>query len=76
MARISAGDLALDGGEDYELLFCVPPRHAEKLRAAPGFARIRQIGEIRAGTEVVIVGSDGERREFGAKGWDPFRSKP
>ncbi len=73
MARISGENLALDGGEDYELLFCVPRRRAVKLRAAPGFARIRQIGEIRSGTEVVIVGSDGERREFVAKGWDPFR---
>jgi thiamine-monophosphate kinase len=73
MARISGEDLALNGGEDYELLFCVPPTRAGKLRAAPGFGRIRQIGAIRAGTEVLIVGSDGERREFVAKGWDPFR---
>lgn len=73
MAGISGENLALDGGEDYELLFCVPPRCAGRLRAAPGFARIRQIGEIRSGTEVVIVGSDGEGREFVAKGWDPFR---
>jgi thiamine-monophosphate kinase len=73
MAKISAEDVALNGGEDYELLFCVPPARAAKLRAAPGFARIRQIGEIRSRTEVVIVGSDGERREFVAKGWDPFR---
>jgi thiamine-monophosphate kinase len=76
MARISARDLALDHGEDYELLFCVPRARAARLRAAPGFARIRQIGEIRSGTEVVIVGSDGERREFVSKGWDPFRRSP
>jgi thiamine-monophosphate kinase len=73
MGHLSGLDLALDGGEDYELLFCVPPARVAKLRAAPGFARIRQIGEIRGGSEVVIVGSDGERREFVAKGWDPFR---
>ncbi len=76
MARISAQNLALDGGEDYELLFCVPPARASRLRAAPGFSHIRQIGEIRSGHEVVIIGSDGEGREFVAKGWDPFRRKP
>ena len=75
MARISAEGLALDAGEDYELLFCVPPANVLKLGAAPGFSRIRQIGEIRRGRDVVIVGSDGERREFEAQGWDPFRRK-
>lgn len=73
MARISPEDLALNGGEDYELLFCVSPSRAGKLRGAPGFAHIRQIGEIRQGIDVAIVGSDGERREFVPKGWDPFR---
>jgi thiamine-monophosphate kinase len=76
MARISGQDLALDGGEDYELLFCVPPAQTSKLRAAPGFSRIRQIGEIRSGHDVVIVGKGGERRELLAKGWDPFRRGP
>jgi thiamine-monophosphate kinase len=73
MARLSAERLALDGGEDYELLFCVPPERVAKLRAAPGFSSIRQVGEIRSGTDAIIVGSDGERRELVAKGWDPFR---
>ena len=38
--------LALHGGEDYELLFTIPPRQAKKLHNAPGASALTPIGEI------------------------------
>jgi thiamine-monophosphate kinase len=38
--------MALHGGDDYELLFTVSRRNKKKLRRAPGFAKLTCIGEI------------------------------
>jgi thiamine-monophosphate kinase len=64
--------MALHGGEDYELLFTVSPRHAKRLRSAPGFAEITAIGEIERGKGIVLVGSDGTAKRLFPGGWDPF----
>jgi thiamine-monophosphate kinase len=66
-------EMALHGGDDYELLFTVPAAKEKKLRAAPGFLTIRRMGEIVSGRKVAIVRRDGEAKELGAGGWDPFR---
>jgi len=67
--------LALHGGEDYELLFTVPPKHMKRLRRAPGFLEITAIGEIERGTKTVLVGDDGVVTPLCSGGWDPFRKK-
>ena len=44
--------LALHGGEDYELLFTVPPHQAKKLRRASGPSTLTAIGEITANRKI------------------------
>jgi thiamine-monophosphate kinase len=67
--------MALHGGDDYELLFTVPPRRVKDLRGAPGFSDLTAIGEIERGGRVVLVGSDRHARPLRPGGWDSFRRK-
>jgi len=65
--------MALHGGDDYELLFTVPRRLAKRLPSAPEFRSIAAIGEIERGKQVVLVDSAGHARPLKPRGWDPFR---
>jgi thiamine-monophosphate kinase len=65
--------LALHGGEDYELLFTVSPRQAKKLSRAPGAAAIRPIGEITRNRHLILLAPDGREQRLQSQGWDPFR---
>jgi len=67
--------LALHGGEDYELLFTVSPKNAKRLRRAPGFSEITAIGEIERGKNVVLVDANGSAKRLVSGGWDPFHKK-
>lgn len=67
--------LALHGGDDYELLFTVPPRHLKKLRSAPGFRQLTAIGGITREKGILLVGSDGSAKPLVPGGWDPFHQK-
>jgi thiamine-monophosphate kinase len=64
--------LALHGGEDYELLFTVPPRHAKKLRKAPGASALTPIGEITRNRNIILVGRNRRDQPLKPHGWDPF----
>jgi len=75
MDRESAKELALHGGEDYELLFSVSPRRVSRLPANFRGLRLTQIGEITAGSGVRVFGRDGKLEPLRAAGWDPFRQK-
>ncbi len=66
--------LALHGGEDYELLFTAPPRQAKKLRKAPSAPELTAIGEITSNRKVVLVHQDGSTAPLKSGGWDPFRA--
>lgn len=66
--------LALHGGEDYELLFTVPPRNIRKLTKAPGFSQLAAIGEVTRGRSITLIGTDGSKKPLKSRGWDPFRS--
>jgi thiamine-monophosphate kinase len=66
-------DMALHGGEDYELVFTVPRGRSTKLGAAPGLADLPAIGEIQRGREISLVGSDGHTEKLKPGGWDSFR---
>jgi thiamine-monophosphate kinase len=72
--RLNPLQMALHGGDDYELLFTVPPKHAKRLRRAPGFRSITAIGEIERGTQIVLVDRKGRSHRLVAGGWDPFGS--
>jgi thiamine-monophosphate kinase len=67
--------MALHGGEDYELLFTVPPGKVKRLRGAPDVREITAIGEIEHGKGVTLISADGRSRALNSGGWDPFRRK-
>jgi thiamine-monophosphate kinase len=66
--------MSLHGGDDYELLFTVPPRNIKKLSNAPGFSQLTSIGEIMRGKAVTLVSPSGAKTPLTPQGWDPFRS--
>ncbi|HEV8421069.1 MAG TPA: thiamine-phosphate kinase [Actinomycetota bacterium] len=67
--------LALEGGEDYELLATLPPgavrRTAAKLAERFG-TQLTEIGEIREGSGLIAIQSDGSERPLEPRGWDHF----
>ena len=67
--------MALQGGEDYELLFTVPKRKLRELQDAPAAKGLRAIGEIRRGSGMSLVTAKGTTRVLKPLGWDPFRGK-
>lgn len=62
---------ALNGGEDYELLFTVPIGDHEKVRDIEGVRLIGHITEERFGQ--VLVSRDGQEFELKAQGWNPLK---
>jgi thiamine-monophosphate kinase len=67
--------LALDGGDDYELLFTVSPRQVKKLNRAPGASALTAIGEITRNRELILVASNGREIPLKPQGWDPFNNR-
>ncbi len=67
-------DLLLSGGDDYELLFCVPPpRVVEIPREGRGWVTVRQIGRVETGRGAILRGILGER-DVGDLGHDHLRA--
>ena len=64
---------ALDGGDDYELLFTVPPSRANRIPRGIAGAAVTRIGAITARREVVLLSEEGSKDTLRARGWDPFR---
>jgi thiamine-monophosphate kinase len=71
--KLDPVQLALHGGEDYELLFTLAPRHTKKLRGAPGASALTPIGEITRNRQLILIASDGQEKPLKSQGWDPFR---
>jgi thiamine-monophosphate kinase len=69
---LNARQMALDGGDDYELLFTVPRRNERKLRKAPE-SNLTCVGEITRDRRVLIVDDGGRASQLNPAGWDPFR---
>jgi thiamine-monophosphate kinase len=71
--------LALGGGEDYELLFCLrEPRAAAALTRSLGVP-VSRIGRITSSGKAVLIKAGGAARRCGAPalaGWDQLRSQP
>jgi thiamine-monophosphate kinase len=66
--------LALHGGDEYELLFAVKPKNAGRLGDAFQGLRLTRIGEITANKRIVLE-SGGKLQELESRGWDPFRER-
>ena len=70
---LSPLELALHGGEDYELVFAVPSRLARRIPSSHRGVRLTQVGEFVRGREVRLVDSDGRASRLAPRGWDHFR---
>lgn len=66
--------MALHGGDDYELLFTVSRRNERRLRRAPESSALRCIGEITRDRRIVVADAVGCTTPLPSGGWDPFRS--
>ena len=63
-------DLALHGGEDYELLFT----SAKEIPAKVAGVRVTRIGRITRGHAMELIEGDGHRRRLVARGWEHFKT--
>jgi thiamine-monophosphate kinase len=64
---------ALNGGEDYELLFTVPLTEHEKVAAIKGIKVIGHITKAELGSGLIT--RDGQEFELKAQGWNPLKEK-
>lgn len=71
LSREVSLDLALHGGEDYELLFTAPP--AKHMPARLGGIPLKCIGQITA-TKKLLINQGGRSRPLKPAGWEHFRS--
>ena len=62
---------ALNGGEDYELLFTVPIGDHEKIEQLEGVRLIGHITRQELGT--VLIARDGQEFPLQAQGWNPLK---
>jgi len=65
--------LALHGGDDYELLFTIPPRKARLLPKTFQGVSLTAIGEITRKRDIVVREENGRAWQLRPRGWDPFR---
>lgn len=62
---------ALNGGEDYELLFTVPLADHDKIRNHPDITVIGHVVDATEGTKIITTG--GSEIELTAQGWNPLQ---
>ena len=67
-------DLALNGGDDYELLFTVRPRNTRRIPKSFQGVPLTRIGVITAARQMKLVSLEGREEALLQGGWDPFRS--
>jgi thiamine-monophosphate kinase len=63
-------ELALHGGEDYELLFAAPARL--KMPRSVAGVKITRIGRLVRGSQILLLDQDGQRRRVEPGGWEHF----
>jgi thiamine-monophosphate kinase len=71
--RRNARQLALHGGDDYELLFTVRKKDAERVPGKFHGLHLTRIGEITRERGILIV-ENGKSSALVSAGWDPFRN--
>jgi thiamine-monophosphate kinase len=72
-----ARQLALSGGDDYELCFAIPPSQLPALEArlADVKCEVTRIGRLESGRGVMLI-EDGQRSTRGFTGYDHFSAGP
>ena len=68
--NINVTTVAMNGGEDYELLFTVPLSLHEQISALPGIHLIGHITPEENGCNLIT--RDGQEMQLRAQGWDPL----
>jgi thiamine-monophosphate kinase len=68
-------DLAMNGGDDYELLFTVRPSKTNRIPRAFQGVPLSAIGEIKRDRRLKVIQLDGQETELRSGGWDPFRKE-
>jgi len=68
-ARAVALDVALHGGEDYELLFTSAKQVPSKIAGVS----VSEIGRMVRGSKMVLVDESGARKRLRPEGWEHFR---
>ena len=67
-----AADCALHGGEDYQLLFSVPPRKVGDVERLQKKYKLTRIGQMMEGKVVTIIDKKGRRKRLEIKGYQHF----
>jgi len=62
---------ALNGGEDYELLFTIDQKDYEKIKEMPGISIVGYITEATEGNRLITP--DNQQIELIAQGWDALK---
>jgi thiamine-monophosphate kinase len=78
LLEVDPRDLAIAGGEDYELLATMPIEGVEVARGQllGGFGvDLSEVGEITEGPGLVAVDAEGRDRAFEPAGWDHFAGR-
>ncbi|MGM0647892.1 MAG: thiamine-phosphate kinase [Bacteroidota bacterium] len=71
--KLDPTTFAMNGGEDYELLFTIHQDDYEKIKDNPAFAIIGHIREHNSG--VHLIAKDGSSSPVKAQGWDALLKK-
>ena len=64
---------AMNGGEDYELLFTMSQKHYEKIKKDVDFTIIGHVTDISSGNN--FIAKDHTSHKITAHGWDPLLKK-
>jgi thiamine-monophosphate kinase len=64
--------MALHGGDDYELLFTLSPRNVKRIRRVSKSSHLVAIGEITDDRKLQLIDSAGRGIPLKPQGWDPF----
>jgi len=70
--RVVPLELALHGGEDYELLFTLPEAAARRLPARLAGVGLQRIGRIERGRTLLLEDAEGRKKPLVPRGWEHF----
>jgi len=71
--KFNTTELALHGGDDYELLFTVAKKNVARIPIAIARVPVTQIGEMTSDKRVLLTRENGVAISLQNRGWDPFR---